>query len=216
MIPKRVNNLLEQTMNSVSMNTITVDRALSLSSSTSTSSSASASASSSASASVAVAAASSSDVDSIAIGCGGNSNSNGNSNDGNNNNKAMDNTDVVHVMMACSPSATTANDGYKSSRSVQSLQSKLLASRKLTGDLNGGSNAVDALNNNNNKNQNQNQNDGYPLCQYRKGFFIHLKLKNLITSVSHYFIFNFCFFQVQIKCIEFVLSRDLFCLFVKS
>jgi hypothetical protein len=94
----------------------------------------------------------------------------------------MDNTDVVHVMMACSPSATTANDGYKSSRSVQSLQSKLLASRKLTGDLNGGSNAVDALNNNNNKNKNKN--DGYPLCQYRKGFFIHLKLKNLITSVS--------------------------------
>jgi hypothetical protein len=207
MIPKLVNNLLEQTMNSVSMNTITVDRALYLSSSTSTSASASVAAAS-------VAAASSSDVDSIAIGCGGNSNSNsnsnGNSNDGNNNNKAMDNTDVVHVMMACSPSATTANDGYKSSRSVQSLQSKLLASRKLTGDLNGGSNAVDALNNN------QNQNDGYPLCQYRKGFFIHLKLKNLITSVSHYFIFNFCFFQVQIKCIEFVLSRDLFCLFVKS
>jgi hypothetical protein len=214
MIPKLVNNLLEQTMNSVSMNTITVDRALSLSSSTSTSSASSASVA----VAVAVAAASSSDVDSIAIGCGGNSNSNsnsnGNSNDGNNNNKAMDNTDVVHVMMACSPSATTANDGYKSSRSVQSLQSKLLASRKLTGDLNGGSNAVDALNNN--RNQNQNQNDGYPLCQYRKGFFIHLKLKNLITSVSHYFIFNFCFFQVQIKCIEFVLSRDLFCLFVKS
>jgi len=54
------------------------------------------------------------------------------------------------------------------SRSVQSLQGKLNAARRKNLKLTEISSGKDA--------------DGYPLCEYRKSFFDHLKPKSLITS----------------------------------
>ena len=65
------------------------------------------------------------------------------------------------IVLACSPSPTG---------SVQSLQAKLLAARKkneLLVELEKGVNS-----------------EGYPLCQYRKGFIDHLKGKAPFISVS--------------------------------
>ena len=157
MIPKIVNNLFERTLNSVSMNT-TVERALSSSSSYSI------------------------------VDDDNSSNSNCGIIIGNDeNNKAMTTTAAV---MACSPAitttTTTTNGGTSNinSRSVQSLQSKLLAARKLSSSS---GEQIDIIKGNNKSNATAVVvlgQDGYPLCQYRKGFFIHLKLRNLITSVS--------------------------------
>ena len=158
MIPKIVNNLFERTLNSVSMNT-TVERALSSSSYS-------------------------------IIDDDNSSNSNCGIIIGNNeNNKAMTTTAAV---MACSPAmttTTTTNGGTSNinSRSVQSLQSKLLAARKLSSSS---GEQIDIIKGNKKSNATATAavvvlgQDGYPLCQYRKGFFIHLKLRSIITSVS--------------------------------
>ena len=89
--------------------------------------------------------------------------------------------------MACSP-ATTTNGSDINSRSVQSLQSKLLAARKLSSSS---GEQIQIVKGNGNNKSNATATaavvlgqDGYPLCQYRKGFFIHLKLRSIITSVS--------------------------------
>ena len=172
MIPKIVNNLFERTLNSVLMNT-TVERALSSSS------------------------------DSI-VDVDNSSNSNCGIIIGNNeNNRAMTTTAAV---MACSPAmttTTTTNGGTSNinSRSVQSLQSKLLAARKLSSSSNGGQ--IDIIKGNNKSNATIAVvlgPDGYPLCQYRKGFFIHLKLRSIITSVSTVFFLYFQFkFLMRIR-----------------
>ena len=159
MIPKIVNNLFERTLHSVSMNT-TVERALSSSSYS-------------------------------IVDDDNSSNSNCGIIIGNNkNNKAMTTTAAV---MACSPAmtttTTTTNGGTSNinSRSVQSLQSKLLAARKLSSSS---GEQIDIIKGNNKSNATATAavvvlgQDGYPLCQYRKGFFIHLKLRSIITSVS--------------------------------
>lgn len=65
------------------------------------------------------------------------------------------------TILACSPSPTG---------SVQSLQAKLLAARKKNELLEEIERGVDA--------------DGYPFCEYRKGFWDHLKAKSLVISVS--------------------------------
>ena len=74
-------------------------------------------------------------------------------------------------ILACSPSLSSSSSSSSShSPSVQSLQAKLLAARKRNELLEQIEKGVDA--------------DGYTLCQYRKGFVDHLKLRSLITSVS--------------------------------
>ena len=60
---------------------------------------------------------------------------------------------------------------YRPTKEVQSLQAKLLKARKRNEYLEEIERGVDA--------------DGYPLCQYRKGFFDHLKIKALVLSVSN-------------------------------
>ena len=70
-------------------------------------------------------------------------------------------TSTNTAILACSPSPTG---------SVQSLQAKLLAARKKNALLEEIERGVDA--------------DGYPFCEYRKGFWDHLKGKSLIISVS--------------------------------
>ena len=65
------------------------------------------------------------------------------------------------TILASSPSPTG---------SVQSLQARLLAARKKNELLEEIERGVDA--------------DGYPFCEYRKGFWDHLKGKSLIISVS--------------------------------
>ena len=65
------------------------------------------------------------------------------------------------IVLACSPSPTG---------SVQSLQAKLLAARKKNELLVELEKGVDS--------------EGYPLCQYRKGFIDHLKGKAPFISVS--------------------------------
>ena len=71
------------------------------------------------------------------------------------------NDNNTSTMLACSPSPTG---------SVQSLQARLLAARKKNELLEEIERGVDA--------------DGYPFCEYRKGFWDHLKAKSLIISVS--------------------------------
>ena len=60
---------------------------------------------------------------------------------------------------------------YRPTKEVQSLQAKLLKARKRNEYLEEIERGVDA--------------DGYPLCQYRKGFWEHLKIKALVLSVSN-------------------------------
>mmetsp|Transcript_2332 Transcript_2332/g.5173 ORF Transcript_2332/g.5173 Transcript_2332/m.5173 type:complete len:188 (+) Transcript_2332:310-873(+) len=67
--------------------------------------------------------------------------------------------------MACSPLRGNEN---KNSPSVKSLQAKLLEARRRNELLEEIEKGVDS--------------DGYPLCQYRKGFVDHLKAKSLIIS----------------------------------
>ena len=83
-----------------------------------------------------------------------------NNNKINNDNSSFDSSSPR--ILACS---------YRPTKEVQSLQAKLLKARKRNDYLEEIERGVDA--------------DGYPLCQYRKGFFDHLKIKALVLSVSN-------------------------------
>ena len=66
--------------------------------------------------------------------------------------------------------ATSAAAAIAPTNSVQSLQAKLLAARKKNELLEEIERGVDK--------------DGYPFCEYRKGFWDHLQGKAIIISVS--------------------------------